>query len=162
MPKWRTPRMNSKKRLAGEELDKLIESELLAMVREGLDKSPIKAATLHKRLLAKGYVSGSLSTLSSPKRKAMLHNYQKRQLNLMNLSDGELELMVEGRKANEGYRKMALRMKEERNKMADKLSLNTFALLDIINTVEVATAIKVEDLLAEHLIRELTKRKKNQ
>ncbi|WP_318453697.1 hypothetical protein [Photobacterium leiognathi] len=152
--------MIENRRLAGSELDKYIESELLAMVREGLEQSPIKAVTLHKRLLSKGLVSGSLSTLSIKHRKEMIQKYQKQQHNQMNLSDDELELLVEGRKANEAYRSKAVRMEKERDAMKEQLDLNTFAVLDIINTVEVATAIKIEDLLSSHLIRELTKMRK--
>jgi len=147
--------MSEKIRLCGHKLDQLIESELLAMVREGVEKSPIKAATLHLRLVIKGYVSGSLSTLSTDKRKTLIKEHQRRQLTQMNLERDELDLLVEGRKANQAYFKMAKRMKSERDEMKKELDLNTYALLDIINTVEVATSIKVEDLLSKHLIREL-------
>ncbi|HGH5989960.1 TPA: hypothetical protein ACJI8U_001528 [Morganella morganii] len=147
--------MTDNKRLAGDKLDKLIESELLAMVREGLEQSPIKPASLHKRLVIKGYVSGGLSTLSTPKRKALIQQYQKRQLNQMNLTSAELDVMVEGRRANEGYRTLAQRMKKERDDMARQLDLNTRAVLDIINAVDLLTPIKVEDFLSQYLIREL-------
>jgi len=152
--------MSDNKRLSGAKLDQLIESELLAMVREGLETSPIKAATLHRRLVTKGYVSGSLSTLSTAKRKTLIKEHQRRQLNQMNLEHDELDLLVEGRKANQTYLKMAKRMKHQRDEMKTELDLNTFALLDIINTIEVSTSIKVEDLLSEHLIRERAKANK--
>ncbi len=44
-------------------------SELLAMEREGLEKSPIQPSTLHARLKAKGIINGKLNTLSTPVRK---------------------------------------------------------------------------------------------
>ncbi len=44
-----------------EELDAYIQAELQAMVREGLEKSPIQPATLHARLKAKGIVKGLVS-----------------------------------------------------------------------------------------------------
>lgn len=152
--------MDNNKRLAGSELDKYIESELLAMVREGIEHAPIKAATLHKRLLLKGYVTGSLSTLSTPKRKQMIRDYQKRQLNQMDMDVNEIATLINGRKANEAYRKQALRMRNERDEMAKKLELNTMAVLDIINAVDLTTPIKVEELLSPFLIRELRKANK--
>ena len=147
--------MTDSKRLAGKELDNFIESELLAMVREGLESSPIKPATLHKRLITKGYVSGGLSTLSTPTRKVLIQQYQRRQLNQMNLTLAELDVMVEGKKANEGYRSLAQRMKKERDEMAELLDQNTLSVLNIINAVDLMTPIKIEDLLSKHLIREL-------
>lgn len=116
---------------------------------------PIKAA-----LLLKGYVTRTLSTLSTPNRKEMIRDYQKRQLNQMDMDVNEIATLVNGRKANEAYRKQALRMRNERDEMAKKLELSTMAVLDIINAVDLTTPIKVESLLSPFLIRELRKANK--
>lgn len=51
-------------------------------------------------------------------------------------------------------------MRNERDEMAKKLELNTMAVLDIINAVDLTTPIKVEELLSPFLIRELRKANK--
>lgn len=148
--------MRENYRVAGEELDQYIESELLAMEREGLEKSPIKASTLHVRLKAKGLISGGLSTLSTNKRKELIAKYKKRQHNLSQLKEDELE-MIEGRRINSAYISKAKRLEAERNEIKKMYELNLFALLDIVKCVQATTPIKVEDLLSHHLIRELRK-----
>lgn len=145
-----------KKRIAGSVLDKYIESELLAMEREGLEKSPIMPITLHARLKAKGIVAGGVSTLSPPHRKEMIEKYQKSQHSLSNLTEEEMELIT-GRRTGAAYISKATRMEKDRDEIKDKYEQNLFAVLDIIKTVQVSSPIKVEDLLSPHLIRELRK-----
>ena len=150
--------MTKKNRLSGQELDKYIESELLAMEREGLEKSPIKASTLLIRLKAKGYIKGGLSILSTEPRKALISKYKKRQHNLSELKEDEIQLL-EGRRTNSAYIKKAKRMESERNEYRDKYHQNLFAIMDIIKSVQVMTPIKIEDILSTHLIRELRENK---
>jgi len=124
--------MTSKHRVSGKELDQLIESELLAMEREGLDRAPIKASTLHARLKAKGLISGGLSTLSVPHRRDLIVKYATRQHNLSDLNQQEVDL-VTGRRTGAAYIKV----------------------LDLVKEIQVKTPIKIEDILSPFLIREL-------
>ncbi|WP_319784194.1 hypothetical protein [Oceanisphaera sp. IT1-181] len=146
--------MTNKKRISGRELDVLIESELLAMEREGLEKAPITPTTLHSRLKSKGIVSGGVSTLSVPHRKHMIDKYRLRQHHLSNLTNDEIEL-VSNRRTSTAYINRANRIEKERDDWKDKYQENLFAVLDIIKTVQAATPIKVEDLLSPCLLREL-------
>jgi hypothetical protein len=115
--------MTKKNRLSGQELDKYIESELLAMEREGLERSPIKASTLLIRLKAKGYINGGLSILSTESRKTLISKYKKRQHSVSELKEDEIQLL-EGRRTNSAYIKKAKRMESERNEYRDKYHQN--------------------------------------
>ena len=148
--------MTSKHRVSGKDLDLLIESELLAMEREGLDRAPIKASTLHARLKAKGLISGGLSTLSIPHRKALIVKYATRQHNLSDLNQLEVDLIT-GRRTGAAYIKKAVRMENERDFWQQKYQDNLFAVLDLVKAIQVGTPIKVEDILSPFLIRELRK-----
>ncbi|MGR6861507.1 hypothetical protein ACU5EH_15030 [Aliivibrio salmonicida] len=151
---------NGKKTIQGKLLDNYIYSELLAMEREGLDKSPIQASTLHARLKAKDIIKGKLSTLSTPIRKKMIKDAQQRQHNNNELSNDELMLLAKGR-TGAAYIKKAERLESEKNKYKEKYELNILAVMDIIASVDAVSPFNVEDLLAEHLIREMKQRKKS-
>lgn len=150
--------MTKLNRLSGTELDKYIESELLAMEREGLEKSPIKASTLHVRLIAKGYINGGLSILSTNIRKDMIAKYKLRQHHSSELKQDEIDLL-EGRRTNAAYIKKAKRMELERDEYKEKYHQNLFAVLDIIKYVQVMTPVKIEDILSPYLVRELKSKK---
>ncbi|BAX55322.1 hypothetical protein PDPUS_2_00736 [Photobacterium damselae subsp. piscicida] len=149
--------------IQGKELDAYIEAELQAMVREGLEKSPIQASTLHARLKAKGIIKGGLSTLSS--RRDIINKYKLRQHN--NHDDGKRELtadekamLAQGR-TGAAYINKADRLDNELQDYKERYERNILAVTDIIEYVDSQTAIRVEDMLADHLIRELAERKRS-
>ncbi|ELR64534.1 hypothetical protein C942_02347 [Photobacterium marinum] len=157
------PRDNNDKVIQGKELDKYIKAELSAMVREGLEKSPIQPSTLHARLKAKGIVNGGVSTLTS--RKRMIDEYKLRQHN--NHMDGkremtpeELAMLAKGR-TGAAYISKADRLDVDLKDLQAMYERNILAVADIIEYVDNATPMNVEDMLAEDLIRELGERKRN-
>ncbi|WP_274009314.1 hypothetical protein [Vibrio parahaemolyticus] len=161
----KTPRSRNvdDKVIQGKELDAYIKAELQAMVREGLEQSPIQPSTVHARLKAKGIIKGGISTLSS--RREMINEYKLRQHN--NHEDGKRELtpeekamLSEGR-TGAAYISKANRLDAELDDFKAKYERNILAVADIIQYVDNATTLNVEDLLADDLIRELAERKRN-
>lgn len=161
----KTPRSRNAddKVIQGKELDAYIRAELQAMVHEGLEKSPIQPSTLHARLKAKGIIKGGVSTLTS--RKNIINEYKLCQHN--NYEDGKRELttdekamLAEGR-TGAAYISKANRLDAEITALKAKYERNVLAIVDIIAYVDNATPIKVEDMLAGDLIREIAERKRN-
>lgn len=160
----KTPRSRNAddKVIQGKELDAYIKAELQAMVQEGLEKSPIQPSTLHARLKAKGIIQGGISTLTS--RKSIINNYKLRQHN--NYEDGKRELTIDEKdklakgRTGAAYISKANRLDTEIIALKAKYERNILALVDIIDYVDNATPIKVEDMLADDLIRELAERKR--
>lgn len=157
------PRDNNDKVIQGKELDNYIKAELSAMVREGLEKSPIQPSTLHARLKTKGIVNGGVSTLTS--RKKIINEYRLRQHN--NHMDGKREMtpeekamLAEGR-TGAAYISKAERLDADLKDLQARYERNILAVADIIEYVDNATPMNVEDMLAEDLIRELAERKRN-
>ncbi|WP_237156707.1 hypothetical protein [Photobacterium leiognathi] len=157
MPKVRN---KDDKVIQGKELDNYIMSELLAMEREGLEKAPIQASTLHARLKAKGIINGKLSTLSTPTRKKMIEEAKQRQHSNNELSDVELAMLAQGR-TGAAYISKAERLEKELNSFKAKYDRNIFAVMDIIAQIDAVSPFNVEDLLAKDLIRELSAKKRH-
>ncbi|MDH5928009.1 hypothetical protein CWO07_25200 [Vibrio splendidus] len=161
----KTPRSRNAedKVIQGEELTAYIKAELQSMVREGLVKSPIQPSTLHARLRAKGIIRGGISTLTS--RKDIINEYKLRQHN--NHQDGKRELTVKEKamlvKGRTGatYISIADRLDSELKDFMDRYERNILVVSDIIEYVDLQSAINVEDLLSDDLIRELAERKRN-
>ncbi len=161
----KTPRSRNAddKVIQGKELDAYIKAELQAMVHEGLEKSPIQPATLHARLKAKGIIKGGVSTLTS--RRDIINDYKLRQHN--NHEDGKRELTTEERgmlaqgRTGAAYISKADRLDSELKDYEARYERNILAVADIIEYVDNATPIMLEDILADKLIRELAKRKRN-
>jgi len=157
------PRDGNDNVIQGKDLDDYIKAELQAMVREGLEKSPIQPATLHTRLKAKGIVNGRVSTLTP--RKKIIDEYRLRQHN--NHMDGkremtpeELVMLAEGR-TGAAYISKADRLDADLKDLQARYERNILVVADIIEYVDNATPMNVEDMLAEDLIRELAERKRN-
>lgn len=148
------------KRICGDDLDLLIQAELDLMEIEGLEKAPIQASTLLKRLKDKNIVKGRLSTLSTDKRKKMIADARKRQHQASGLNLDEQELVENGR-TGEAYRKKSERMEEQRDDWQAKYERNMLAMRDLIRYLDSATPIKVESLLASDLVRELAELERN-
>ncbi|EHR6175852.1 hypothetical protein RV040_000800 [Vibrio alginolyticus] len=161
----KTPRSRNLdgKVIRGKELDNYIKAELQAMVREGLEASPIQPSTLHVRLKAKGIVKGGLSTLSS--RTSIINEYKVRQHinhehNKSEFTPDEQAMLAQGR-TGAAYIKKAERLDNELKKSRAKYERNILAITDIIEYVNNSTPIKVEDFFSGDLIREIAERKTN-
>jgi hypothetical protein len=135
-------------------LDIQVEDELLLMLAEGYDKAPISASTVHKRLLAKGVVNGAISTLSTPTRKHLISIYREQQLEQADKSDVFKGFTIKG-KTNEALRSRIKELKAQKELAEKQLNTNTEVLLKIVREVKNKTPIRIDHLLAPHLIREL-------
>ena len=137
--------------LRGSELNEAIENELKEMVQEGIKKAPISNATLHKRLVAKGYVKGGLSTLSTKERKALIQKYTTEQLLPLNLNEKEEQLYV-NKKTRQALLDTNKGLKERITELENELNQNTAILIEIINQVKLRTNLELDDLLSPYLI----------
>lgn len=140
--------------LRGDELNKALENELRDMVKEGIEKAPISNTALHQRLIAKGYVKGGLSTLSTPERKALIQKYTTEQLFSLNLNGKEEQLYV-NKKTRQALLDANKGLKKRIAELEDELNQNTVTLIKIINQVKLKTNLELDDLLAPYLISEL-------
>lgn len=144
--------------MRGKDLDLLIEKELQLMIIEGFEKSPISHKALHTRLLSKGYINGSLSTLSTPERKKLIMLYMSSQLEYLNLNlkDKQQYLNKKTRSALTNANKS---LRDDLTSTQDELHQNTETLIAIINEVKAKTNLKIEHLLAPHLLEKYLKSK---
>ena len=140
--------------LRGNELNEALENELRDMVKEGIEKAPISNTALHQRLIAKGYVKGGLSTLSTPERKALIQKYTTEQLFSLNLNEKEEQLYV-NKKTRQALLDANKGLKKRIAELEDELNQNTVTLIKIINQVKLKTNLELDDLLAPYLISEL-------
>lgn len=140
--------------LRGKKLDDAIEKELMLMLKGGFERSPITPKALHDRLRDKNIINGGLSTLSTSNRKKLIALYTEEQLKSLNLNTKEKQLYA-NRKTREALLTKNAHLREVINELEEKLSLNTLTLLNIIQEVKTKTPVKIEHLLAAHLIRDL-------
>lgn len=140
--------------LRGNELNEALESELKDMVQEGIEKAPISNTALHKRLTAKGYIKGGLSTLSTPERKVLIQKYTTEQLLPLNLNEKEEQLYV-NKKTRQALLDTNKGLKERITDLENELNQNTATLIEIINQVKLRTNLELDDLLSPYLISEL-------
>lgn len=136
----------------GKKLDELIEHELQMMLVEGFDKSPISHKTLHDRLIAKGYVSGGLSTLSSPERKKLICLYMSEQILPLNLKAKDQQQYV-NKKTRQALINTNKNLRIQIDDLESQIHQNTETLLDIIEEVKLKTNLKIDHLLAPHLLK---------
>ena len=126
-------------------LDKAIEAELNIMLTLGIEKAPISAATLHERLIAKGVITGKLSTLTS--RADMIAEYR-----FLQMSDSNIDKDDPKYGTVDYYKKRNQTLITDNSELKRQLSANTAALDIIIKTVESQSAVKVEDLIRNILM----------
>ena len=138
--------------LRGKQLDEVIEQELQMMLVEGFDKSPISHKSLHDRLTARGYISGGLSTLSSVERKRLISLYMVEQIAPLNLKTKEQQLYV-NKKTRKALTDTNKNLHSQINELQSQLNQNTETLIDIIEEVKLRTNLKVDHLLAPHLLK---------
>ena len=138
--------------LRGKQLDEVIEQELQMMLVEGFEKSPISHKSLHDRLTARAYISGGLSTLSSVERKKLISLYMVEQIAPLNLKTKEQQLYV-NKKTRKALTDTNKNLHSQINELQSQLNQNTETLIDIIEEVKLRTNLKVDHLLAPHLLK---------
>ncbi len=138
--------------LRGKQLDQVIEQELQMMLVEGFDKSPISHKALHTRLTAKGYISGGLSTLSSVERKKLINLYVAEQIAPLNLKTKEQQLYV-NKKTRQALTDTNKNLRTQISDLESQLHQNTETLIDIIEDIKLRTNLKIDHLLAPHLLK---------
>lgn len=138
--------------LRGKQLDEVIEQELQMMLVEGFEKSPISHKSLHDRLTARGYISGGLSTLSSAERKRLISLYMVQQIAPLNLKTKEQHLYV-NKKTRKALTDTNKNLHSQIEELQSQLNQNTETLIDIIEEVKLRTNLKVDHLLAPHLLK---------
>lgn len=138
--------------LRGKELDNAIEHELQIMLVEGCEKSPISHKSLYDRLIAKGYLSGGLSTLSTTTRKNLIARYMSEQFSSFNMKNKEKQLFI-----NKKTRKALIYTnKNLRSQISDlefMLNQNTQTLIKLIKAIKENTNLNIDHLLAPHLLK---------
>lgn len=138
--------------LRGKQLDKVIEQELQMMLIEGFEKSPISHKTLYERLITKGYISGGLSTLSTIERKKLISLYIFEQISPLNLKVKEQQLYTNKKtrlaltKTNKDLRKQIADMEIQNHQYTETL-------IAIVEEVKTKTNLKIDHLLAPHLLK---------
>jgi|SRR5690606_12367336 len=143
--------------MRGKELDIIVEKELQLMLIEGFEKSPISHKSLYDRLIKKGFIHGSLSTLSTPMRKSLISNYVSSQIKNLNLKP-KAEQQYINKKTRQALLDTNENLREELEKCKLKFGENLETLMDIIDEVKLKTTVKVDHLLAPHLLKEYLKR----
>jgi hypothetical protein len=130
----------AKKNARSINLDNAIKAELKIMLTLGLDKAPISAATLYKRLIAKEIIKGAISTLTP--RSDMIDEYSFQQRAAHDIAKDEPKYgTVEYFKARNQT------LIADNSELNRQLSANTAALEAIIKNVESKSAVKIEDLV---------------
>ena len=143
--------------LRGKQLDEVIEQELQMMLIEGFEKSPISNKTLHDRLTTKGYISGGLSTLSSAERKKLISLYMTEQISPLNLKAKDQQLYV-NKKTRQALTNTNKNLRTQVDELELQLHQNTETLIDIIEEVKLRTNLKIDHLLAPHLLKKYLSR----
>lgn len=138
--------------LRGKKLDEVIEQELQMMLVEGFEKSPISHKALHSRLIAKRYISGGLSTLSSAERKKLISLYMAEQISPLNLKIKEQQLYV-NKKTRQALTNTNKNLRTQIDDLGVQLNQNTETLINIIEEVKLRTNLKIDHLLAPHLLK---------
>lgn len=136
--------------LRGEELDKVIDSELQLMLDEGFDISPITHKNLYDRLKSKGYIKGKISTLSS--RKELISRYMTEQIESNVFTEREKQIYVNG-KSNKALLEKNKRLERRIQELECLLDTNTETLMNIIQEVKLRGKVDIDVLLAPHLLQ---------
>ncbi|MDV4315642.1 MULTISPECIES: hypothetical protein [Acinetobacter] len=138
--------------LRGKQLDDAIERELQMMLIEGFEKSPISHKSLHSRLKSKGYITGGLSTLSSKERKILISQYIGEQIAPLNLKVKEQQLYV-NKKTRKALADTNKNLRDEIENLNSQFDQNIETLIDIIDEVKLQTNLRIDHLLAPHLLK---------
>ncbi|EKA5637125.1 hypothetical protein OKZ62_003058 [Vibrio navarrensis] len=139
-------------KLKGKDLDREIEKELILMLDEGYESSPITQSSVANRLIKKGLISYR-STINT--RKELVEQFAEEQKSKVRGFLGDaVRGASSGNKADLISANARLRNEVKESKM--QVHLNTKALLNIIKAVRTQTNVRnIERVLSPFLIREL-------
>lgn len=144
--------------LRGKKLNEVIEKELQLMLIEGFDKSPISNKALHTRLVKKGYIAGGLSTLSTTERKKMINLYISEQIASLGLNTKEKQLYT-NKKTRQALIETNKKLRKQIEESDKSLHQNTETLIAIVEEVKLKSNLKIDHLLAPHLLKKYLSKK---
>ncbi|MEZ9910651.1 hypothetical protein AB4371_19670 [Vibrio sp. 10N.261.51.A3] len=139
-------------KLKGKALDTRIEHELIDMLNEGYERSPITQANLYRRLKDKDLIS-SKATLTS--RKDLIEAFAKEQVDSLQGTFGEsvkTSRSMSRKELETANANLTEQVKESRRMVQQ----NTTNILSMIKVIRAQTTVKnIERCLSPYLIREL-------
>lgn len=139
-------------KLKGKELDTRIEHELLDMLNEGYERSPITQANLYRRLKDKGLIS-SKATLT--RRKDLIETFAKEQVNSLGGTFGECVKSSRSMSRKE-LETANTNLNDQVRESRRMVQQNTTCILNMIKVIRAQTTVKnIERCLSPYLIREL-------
>ncbi len=139
-------------KLRGKDLDARIELELLSMLDEGYEHSPITQSNLAKRLIAKNIISYK-STLT--KRKELIDKFTKEQQDTV-VGSLSHTLKSTRSKSRKELEKANARLNDQVKESRKMIQQNTQCIISMMKTIRMQTkARNIERCLSPYLIREL-------
>ncbi|MBT0118282.1 MULTISPECIES: hypothetical protein [Vibrio] len=141
-------------KLRGKELDEKIELELIAMLDEGYERSPITQANLAVRLIDKKIISVK-STLTA--RKSLIDKFAKDQINAVDGVLGDTLRSTQSMSRKE-LEKVNANLNDQIDKSRKMVQQNTKCIIQMVKTIRMQTKVRnIERCLSPYLIRELHK-----
>ena len=137
--------------LKGAALDKAIGVELELIKAEG-NVEEITPTLVHKRLVAKGIITGQVSTLSP--RKDIIEKANAEYLSGLGFTKREMDLF-KSRNNKFAFKENIQRLQDEKQELANQLATNTYTMIAIIRLIKTNTTIPVEAILSPYLVKEL-------
>ncbi|MGF1718019.1 hypothetical protein L4D08_24460 [Photobacterium chitinilyticum] len=137
--------------LRGSALDEAIAVELELIKAEG-NVEEITPILVHKRLVAKGLITGQVSTLTP--RKEMIEEANAEYLSGLGFTKREME-HFKSRNNKLAFKESIKRLQDEKKELADQLATNTYTMISIIRLIKTNTTIPIEAILTPYLVKEL-------
>lgn len=139
-------------KLRGKELDAKIELELLEMLDEGYERSPITQAHLARRLISKEIISRK-STLT--KRKELIDKFAREQIEAVDGALGQTLKSTQSMSRKE-LEKTNANLNDQIAKSKKMVQQNTKCIIQMVKTIRMQTKVRnIERCLSPYLIREL-------
>ncbi|MGD1451481.1 hypothetical protein [Vibrio harveyi] len=139
-------------KLRGKELDARIELELLDMLDEGYERSPITQANLARRLIEKKIISRK-STLTA--RKQLIDKFAEEQMNAVDGALGKTLRSTQSMSRKE-LEKTNANLNDQIAKSRKMVQQNTKCIIQMVKTIRQQTKVRyIEHCLSPYLIREL-------
>lgn len=139
-------------KLKGKELDIFIEKELLSMLDEGYEHSPITQSNLAKRLIAKKVISYK-STLT--KRKELIDKFAREQQDALG---GSLARTLKNTRSmtRKDLESTNAKLNQQVMEAKNMVKKNTQCVVNMMKTIRMQTkVVNIERCLSPYLIREL-------
>ncbi|CAG20218.1 hypothetical protein PBPRA1813 [Photobacterium profundum SS9] len=137
--------------LRGSALDEAVAVELELIKAEG-NVEEITPILVHKRLVAKGLITGQVSTLTP--RKGMIEKVNAEYLSGLGFTKRDMDLF-KSRNNKLAFRANIERLREEKQELANQLATNTYTMIAIIRLLKTNTNIPIEAILSSYLVKEL-------